>query len=202
MAKDVVGYMFVGNPDPDPRTVKQNLAKQPGVYFVAEFVGTFRVFAAVEHDTLEDLQNAIAGAYWQAGLRSETSELVQSSRLAAPKRGSPSFCGMIRAEVADRDPVDVLDELDARFEGRFYADPNHDHFWYGAAVVTGPYDLLIDLGADSATEIDRIVIKDVRGVAGIHKTVTAHAYLPNNGYRYGKLIPPVGKSARRKRASK
>lgn len=181
-----IGYIFVREPDPDPRTVKQNLAGAPGVYFVAEFVGTFLVFAAVEHATLEDLQNAIAGSYWEAGLRSETSTLVESSRLAAPKRGSPDYCGIIRAEVVDRSPTDVLADLDERFEGRFNADPTHEHFWYGAAVVTGPYDLLIDLGADSRGDIDRMVARDVRAVAGIGKTATAHAYLPGNEIRPGK----------------
>lgn len=186
MPKDEVGYIFIRDPDPDPRTVKKNLAEQPGVYFVAEFVGTFVVFAAVEHDTLEGLQEAIAGAYWQAGLRSETSLIVESSRLSAPKRGSPRHCGIVRATIADRDPVEVLEDLDRTFEERFNADPNHDHFWYGAALVTGSYDLLIDLGADTRREVDRMVIRDVRGVAGIRKTVTAHAYLPGNELRPGK----------------
>jgi hypothetical protein len=186
MPKDEVGYIFIRDPHPDPRTVKENLARQPGVYFVAEFVGTFLVFAAVEFDTFRELQEAIAGIYWQAGLRSETSTIVKSSALAAPKRGSPEYCGLIRATIADRDPVEVLEDLDRTFEERFNADPNHEHFWYGAALVTGAYDLLIDLGADTKGEINGMVARDVRGVPGIRRTVTALAHLPGNELRPGK----------------
>jgi hypothetical protein len=186
MPKDEVGYIFIRDPHPDPRTVKENLARQPGVYFVAEFVGTFLVFAAVEFDTFQELQEAIAGIYWQAGLRSETSTIVKSSALAAPKRGSPEYCGLIRATIADRDPVEVLEDLDRTFEERFNADPNHEHFWYGAALVTGAYDLLIDLGADTKGEINEMVARDVRGVPGIRRTMTALAHLPGNELRPGK----------------
>jgi len=186
MPKDEVGYIFIRDPDPDPRTVKQNLARQPGVYFVAEFVGTFVVFAAVEFDTLQELQEAIAVDYWQAGLRSETSTIIKASPLAAPKRGSPQNCGLVRATIGDRDPFDVLDDLDRTFSERFFADRKHEHFWYGAALVTGAYDLLIDLGADTKGAINEMVAREVRGIPGIRKTVTAHAYLPGNEIRPGK----------------
>jgi hypothetical protein len=186
MPKDEVGYIFIRDPHPDPRTVKQNLAGQPGVYFVAEFVGAFVVFAAVEFDTLQELEEAIAGAYWEAGLRSETSTIVKSSRLAAPKRGSPEYCGLVQATIGDRDPVDVLEDLDQTFEDRFNADPNHEHFWYGAALVTGEFDLLIDLGADTKRRINEMVARDVRRIPGILRTVTSHAYLPGNELRPGK----------------
>lgn len=186
MPKDEVGYIFIRDPYPDPRTVKQNLATQPGVYFVAEFVGTFVVFAAVEFDTLQELQEAISGVYWEAGLRSETSTIVQSSRLAAPKRGSPEYCGLVRATIGDRDPFEVLEDLDRKFEQRFNEDPNHEHFWYGAALVTGGYDLLIDLGADTKGKVNEMVARDVRAVPGIRRTITAHAHLPGNEIRPGK----------------
>jgi hypothetical protein len=119
-------------------------------------------------------------------LRSETSLIVQSSRLAAPKRGSPQNCGLVRATIADRDPFDVLEDLDKKFEQRFNEDPNHEHFWYGAALVTGAYDLLIDLGADTKREINEMVAREVRGIPGIRRTVTAHAHLPGNEIRPGK----------------
>ena len=189
MPKDEVGYIFIRDPHPDPRTVKENLAGKPGVYFVAEFVGTFVVFAAVEHDTLQELQEAIAGVYWEAGLRSETSTIIKASPLAAPKRGSPEYCGLIRATIADRDPFEVLDDLDRTFEGRFHEDPDHEHFFYGAALVTGPYDLLIDLGADTKRQINEMVTREIRTIPGIRRTVTAHAFLPGNAIR-----PPTSAS--------
>lgn len=184
MPKDVVSYVFLTNPDRPPSQAKQDLAETPGCYFVAEFVGTFHVFAALEHDTIQELQ-AASGDYWNAGVRSEFVVLQKPSAVAVPKRGSPIHCAIVRATARD-DPFAVLDRLDETFGGRFEADePDHASFWYAAGIVTGPYDLLIDLGADTHQELMRTIVEDLRGVQGIGKTITAVAFLPGNAIRPG-----------------
>jgi hypothetical protein len=184
IAEDVVAYLFVSHPGRRPSEVKQALADTPdsGIYFVAEFVGAFQVFAALEHDSVASLHAAV-DAMWEAGVRSEYAVIVQPSSIKSPKRGSPRYCAMIRA-TAVRDPFDVLDALDDTFRERFEADePDHETFWYGAAVVTGPYDLLIDLGTDSKVELIRTIREDLRAVTGIGQTITSLADLPGNEIR-------------------
>jgi len=181
MPKEVVSYKLITDPPGPPGDVKRAIARQRGVYFVAQFEGAFKILAAMEHDSLQELQ-ADADAYWEAGIRTETLRLVSSSQIAAPKRGSPTHCAIIRAE-ATADPREVLAALDGAFEGRVGADPDHEHFWYAAAVVTGRYDLLIDLGADSLGELDSIIMDELRPVPGIGRTETSTAYLPGNEIR-------------------
>jgi hypothetical protein len=177
-------YVFMSDLDvgTNPRQVKEAFATRRGVRFVAEFVGSFKIFGAVETATLEDLQNLIAGEYWETGLRSDWSTLVKASELMTPKRGSPDYCAIVRAQPTD-DAIEVLGRLDDRFRERFEADPAHGHFVYGAAVVTGSWDLLIDLGADSRSEVMGLVLDDVRQVSGIGRTQTSLAYLPGNAIR-------------------
>ncbi len=180
-------YGFADHIEPGKtvRQVVEDLARQPGVRFVAQFTGAYLVFAAAEHETLEQAQAAI-GAYVDAGFRTEWSTLVGPSRLDAPKRQSPDYCAIVRAQ-ADGDPERILAAIDDRFEERFRADPAHEHFSYGAGVVTGrDFDLLVDLGADSIDELARTISRELRTVGGVGRTSTSFAYLPGNAVRPGK----------------
>lgn len=167
-----------------PGDVVDDIARQPGVRFVARFAGDFLVFAAVEHSSFEDLQRAVTEPYWEAGLRTEWAVQTKVSQINGPKRGSPDYCAIVRARAL-ADPNDALDALDARFEGPSNEDPAHERFWYGAAVVAGRWDLLIDLGARSHEELSKIVRKDLKTVEGIELGPAARAYLPNNAKRPG-----------------
>lgn len=164
------------------RDAIEEFARKPGVRFVAQFVGAYSIFGAVEFETLEQAQSAIAADYWEAGVRSEWSTLVESSRVLAPKRGSPDHCAIVRAQ-AEGDPRELLRAIDDRFEERALAAA-HTVFSYGAGVVTGKdFDLLIDLGAETLDELVRTVLVDLRGVDGIRRTATSLAYLPGNEIR-------------------
>jgi hypothetical protein len=181
-------YGFTDHVEPGKtvRQMVQDIARQPGVRFVAQFTGSFLVFAAAEHASLGDAQTAIGDAYVNAGLRSEWSQLVVPSRVEAPKRGSPDFCALVRARARD-DPETVLGRIDDAFEERHNADPSHTSFSYGAGVVTGrDYDLLIDLGTDTLHELFRTVKDDLRSVSGLGRTSTATADLRDNAVRPGK----------------
>lgn len=176
-------FMHLLEPGKGIQAVKEEFSRRPGFRFVAQFVGSFVVFGAVELDggDLEGLQKLIAGEYWEAGVRSEWSTLVKGSVYGIPKRGSPDYCAMIRAR-ADGDPVVALDALDAHFGPRVTSqDPD---FHYGAGVVSGRgFDLLIDLGATSLGELHRLVLEDVRRVPGVGTTDSSFAFLPGNEIR-------------------
>lgn len=171
-------------PGKTARQIVQEMAKQPGVRFVARFIGAFPVFAVAEHATLEQAQDAIGEAYVIAGLRTKWSTLLVSG-MSAPKRGSPDYCAIVRVRAAGN-PETVLGAIDARFRDRFTGDPGHERFWYGAGVVTGDdYDILVDLGVESPDELTRTLLQDLRTVEGVGDTSTSVAFLPGNAIRPG-----------------
>jgi hypothetical protein len=148
------------------------------VQFAGRFVGSFVGFGRVVAPDLETLQSWIDGQYWDAGVRSDWSVVVKPSSLSIPKRRSPDYCAMIRVRVAhDVDPEELLDRLDEHYHDTWEA------MGYGAAVVSGgSFDLLVELGADSLPELWSRV-RELRGQAGVARTATAVAFLPNNGLR-------------------
>jgi hypothetical protein len=167
-------YVFVRSPEgSDVDAVKESFAAGPGVQFVAQFVGAFVLFGRVLADDLTSLQAMIKGPYWTSGIRSDWSVNLTGSRDAAPKRGSPPICALVRVE-ATQDPFDLLNHFDDLFLGRVES--------YGAAVVTGEYDVLVDLGADTIEETVDLVV-ELRHSSGIGATATAFADLTENEIR-------------------
>jgi hypothetical protein len=180
-------YIFTNDipPGKTPRDVVNELAEQPGVRFVAQYEGGFKVFCAVTHPNLQVLQERVNDFYWGAGLHTDTFTLVTSG-LAVPKRHSPEFSAIVLAR-ADGDAGTVLGNIDAFFESRAAEDPDHVHFSYGAAVVEGPrFDLLVDLGTDDEDELVRTVREDLLRIEGVGRTTNrARAFLPGNAKRPG-----------------
>jgi hypothetical protein len=166
-------YVFVQHPDGEGiGAVKQAFSEAPGVDFVAQFVGAFTLFGKVLASELGELQTRIDTEYWGRGIRSDWSLNLTTDRTARPKRGSPDFCAMVRAQ-AEGNPFQVIVGLDDEFLGKV------PDLAYGAAVVTGhDYDLLVDLGADTVEEVIQMVIQ-MRKVPGIGRTATALADLSN-----------------------
>lgn len=172
-------------PGKTPKDVVDEVARRQGVRFVAAYSGNFRIFVATEHARFEDLQEEANGSYFEAGLRTEWVRLTKSSRVLAPKRGSPPYSAIVRART-DRVPSEVLRDLDDRFEPRFNDDaPDHATFWYGAGVVTGPWQLLVDLGADVEEELVRTVDEDLATVESLEIMHSGQASLPGNAKRPG-----------------
>ena len=152
--------------------LRSDLASQPGVAFVAQFVGAFQLFARVLVDSMSDLQLRIDGDYRNAGIHSDWSVNLTGDRVAAPKRASPDICALVCAK-ANGDPFQIIEAIDDEFQGSSY----------GAAVVTAAdFDLLVDLGADSLEDVvDRVL--QLRNVEGIGRTATALADLSDNAIR-------------------
>jgi hypothetical protein len=145
--------------------------------FVGQFVGSYAAFARLEVSSFEELQGLIAGDLWEAGVRSEWSTNVASSRLALPKRGSPDYCALVR--IRTQNPFSLLESLDNKFEELI-----GDDYWYGAAVVNGKYDLLVDLGRPSFEELKSALVDDLRGVDGVASSEASFAYLPGNALSF------------------
>jgi hypothetical protein len=176
-------YVFVRHPEGSGiGAVKESFGNAPGVAFVAQFVGAFCLFGRVVADQFTELQGRIDTEYWGAGVRSDWSLNLTADREARPKRGSPDFCAMVRAE-ADGNPFEIIKDLDGQF-----LDQLPDGA-YGAAVVTGDgYDLLVDLGADTPEGAVALVMQ-LRAIPGIARTATAIADLSN-----GNAIRPPEQS--------
>lgn len=155
------------------------------VRFTAQFSGTFIGFVAMLLPGLAEAHELARGAFWEAGMRCETAHIVKESRIMIPKRGSPAVCALVRARA--QDPFAVLDALDDRFGERQEAEwlkPYEEReFNYGAAVVSGTYDLLIDIGSTKHSKTIKLVNEEVRTIPGIDRTVTSFAHLPGNARR-------------------
>jgi len=174
---DVDAYVFVHAFEGRPSAVLGELIGTDGVRFAGRFVGSFVGFGAVVAPDLGTLQSRIDLDYWNVGVRSEWSVVVQPSDREIPKRRSPDFCALVRIRSAGEvDAEALLGDLD-----RFYAD-TWEEVGYGAAVVTGSYDLLVELGGDSLEQLwDRV--RDLRRQPGVGRTATAVAFLPGSALR-------------------
>jgi hypothetical protein len=182
-------YTFIDRVDPGKRIdeVLRDVFEQnrDTVRFTAQFSGTFIGFVAVKLPGLAEAHELARGAFWEAGLRCETAYVIKASRIMIPKRGSPAVCALVQARA--QDPFAALDALDERFGARQEAEwqkPYEEReFNYGAAVVNGTYDLLIDIGSTKHSKTIKLVNEEVRTTPGIDRTVTSFAHLPGNARR-------------------
>ena len=182
------GYVLIDHVDPNKgiREVLDRLFEDnpTTVRFVAQFAGPFIGFVAMTVSDLGEVHALADGPFWEAGLRCETLLVIKRSNLEIPKRGSPDVCAMVRAAADDPDvALDALDETFGPRQDDAKKFPYEDRvFNYGAAIVNGRFDLLIDLGAPNYGDTVGLV-REVRSIPGIRKTVTAFAHLPGNARR-------------------
>ena len=162
----------------EPREVLRQFVALEGVRYAAQFVGSFIAFGAVEVADLGQLHRLMAGGAWKAGVRCEWSVVVKAGVRAAPKRGSPPYCALVRADTVG-DPREVLDSIDAYLDPRL--PPNSEEFRYASAVVNGlGFGLLVEFGSTSLDELYRLILEELRPREGIASTDSAFAFLPDN----------------------
>lgn len=186
---DINAYTFIDHVDTGKRideVLRDVFEQNPDtVRFTAQFSGTFIGFVAMVLPGLAEAHELARGSFWEAGMRCETAHIVRESRLRIPKRGSPAVCALVRARA--QDPFAVLDALDERFgerqEAEWQKPAEEREFNYGAAVVSGTYDLLVDIGTSKHSETIKLVNEEVRTIPGIERTVTSFAHLPGNARR-------------------
>lgn len=182
-------YTLIDHVDPGKRiqdVLRDTFNQNPNtVRFTAQVMGPFIGFVAMRLVGLQEGHELANGAFWDAGVRCETIIVVRPSRIAIPKRGSPDVCALVRAE--SENPDDALEALDDRFGERQEEQMEHPYedrtFNYGAAIVTGRYELLIDVGTPTFQGTKDLVKNEVRTVPGIDRTVTMFAHLPGNARR-------------------
>ncbi len=170
----VYAYVFIEHVDPGAkiRHVLEDFFHQPGVRFVAQVVGSYKAFGAVQAPSIGELHRLVAEEYWNAGIRCKWCvAVVPGPNL--PKHGSPDACAVVRIRT-DGDAVTVLNDLNGRFEG--WTDARH----YGSAVVTGEYDILVSIGSDNFDEVIDAIFGQIRTTPGVASTETAFMYLPGN----------------------
>ena len=183
-------YTFIDHVDPGKRideVLRDVFEQNPStVRFTAQFSGNFIGCVAMMFSDLAEAHELARGAFWDAGVRCDYAHVIKPSRIMIPKRGSPAACALVQAHA--QDPFAVLDALDDRFGERQEAEwlkPYEEReFNYGAAVVSGKYDLLIDIGSTKRSKTIKLVHEEIRTIPGISGTlVDSYAHLPGNARR-------------------
>ncbi len=168
-------FVFIDHvPDGEtPRSLAEKLRgmgrpPEGPVMFASDAVGSYLGFAhlRVEEDDLSGLQDLISGSLWEAGVHCkycvETKVYKDpSERVIGPKRSTPEIIGLVSIGVAPGRVDEVLEQL-----GRAKA-------FKGASVVTGDFDILLQLGGDTLGEVLEAAMGDLQHVDGIRRTSTA-----------------------------
>jgi hypothetical protein len=168
-------FVFIDHvPEGDtPRSLAEKLRgmgrpPEGPVMFASDAVGPYLAFAhlRVEEDDLAGLQDLISGALWERGVHCrhcvETKVYTDpSERVIGTKRSTPEIIGLVSIVVEPGRVDDVLEQL-----GRVKA-------FKGASVVTGDFDILLQLGGETLREVLEAGMGDLQHVDGIRHTSTA-----------------------------
>ncbi len=202
-AKPVDAYVFMHLFEPTPPRegfgfnkiddVLNQFRDKRGVRFAHQFVGSFVAFGAVTVDSLQQLQEMIAGEYWDAGVRSEWSIVVKPGRYDAPHKHSPPFHALVRVRTGTRTANAVLEAIDDAFAPKvdplireYGEDHWRDHFYYASALVSGKgFDILVELADNSLEELTTLIFERIGAIEGVASTDTAFAQIPEQAEAKG-----------------
>lgn len=161
-AEAVAGLRDLGQPPDGP------------VFFASEFVGPYLAFAhlwVADESDLSGLQDLITGPLWELGVHcqycveadvftgTEDGEAVKKGT----KRATPEVIALVSIVVQRGMVGDVLQALG-----------EVPHF-KGASVVTGDFDILMQLGGNDLTELLETALTSLQDIEGIVHTSTAFA---------------------------
>jgi hypothetical protein len=159
-------HMFLFIPweaDPDPASQIAAILQKKGppnregpLHFAAlcEEGSDFAGFAHFSTDNASDVGDLIGAELWNIGIRSDTEiegkVYRDGTNLAAGvKRRSPQFVAVCRIRVQGRRPLDVLDEVGDRYDGK---PP-----FGGGSQLLRRNQILIELVADDRDPLDEAV---------------------------------------------
>lgn len=168
-------FVFIDHvPEADsPYSVAKELRKMGGppdgpVMFASDVVGSYLAFAhlRVEEGDLSGLQDLISGELRQRGVRCRYSIETRaytdpSGRVVGTKRSTPEIIGLVSVVVEAGQVDHVLEQL-----GRLGA-------FRGASVITGDFDILLQLGGETLGEVLEAGMGELQHVEGIVHTSTA-----------------------------
>jgi DNA-binding Lrp family transcriptional regulator len=137
------------------------------VMFAGDVVGSYQVFAhlRVEEGDLSGLLDLINGPLREQGVRCkyavETGTYKKGDRVIGTKRGTPEFIALVAVNVKRGMIASVLDDLGDLDQFR------------GASVVTGDFDILLQLGGETLDEVLEVGAGQLQQIDGIVRTSTA-----------------------------
>jgi hypothetical protein len=167
-------YVFVRNAD---RATINNLrsSKDRRIRFVTELTGPYDAFAAVEMDTLKDLESVMLESVRSAGAHDTDTSIAV--RIPSPELEAAHAVPMgIRRWLVPR-TVECYTRIRVergRADEIFDRVVNLDGF-LGVAIVAGRYDILLALGGDTFHEVNGILLAQLHAIDGIRSTVSSFA---------------------------
>jgi hypothetical protein len=180
-------FVFIDRVEPEgdlrPVINGLNTLGPPTVLFAAEVIGSSIGFVHVRVDDGEDvlprLQDLIFGDLWGRGLRCSHCIELTAGRQGV-KRDTPQIIAISKIRVARRGIADLIRDLEAP------DSPVRDTL-KGISVVTGEWDVLVQLNGDDFDTVRNAVLYDLPQVPGILESDTL--------FTDGAYMPPVAEES-------
>jgi len=174
-------FLFIDHVEPGKtaeQVVEALRAKgKPPVMYASTFVGDYAAFAHVRVETLAELQDLIEGTVWEAGARCAWSLESHTSTFGA-KRKSPGLIALTRIKMHPGSIDEARDQL---------AENPPETGFVGASVITGEYDILLQMTGSSIDEVKSNIQGVLGAIDGVKRTSTAFADGDRTADRYGEI---------------
>jgi DNA-binding Lrp family transcriptional regulator len=149
---------------------------KPPIMYASTFVGDFVAFAHVRARDLRHLQDLMADPIWGAGARCSWHVETRITTLGA-KRKSPGLIALTQVKMRPGTAKEARAVLASRGPQGFV----------GASVVSGHFDILLQMTGDSIEDIEERVEAALSDVDGVIRTSTSFA----DGDRNEELHGPI-----------
>jgi hypothetical protein len=149
---------------------------KPPIWYASTFVGDFVAFAHVRTETIGELQDLIEDEFWNAGVRCTWAVESRIGTFGA-KRKSPGLIALTRIKV--QGSADAFREELVSNEGTGFV---------GASVITGEYDVLLQMTGDEPEDAKANIMGALEPLRdAIVRTSTAFADGDRTARRYGRI---------------
>jgi hypothetical protein len=162
---------------PEQVVERLRLVGKPPIMYASTFVGDFVAFAHVRTESLGELQDLIDGTVWEAGARCKWG-IESPVRTPGVKRRSPGLIALTRIKMRTGTADDARESL---------ADAGGTGF-VGASVLTGEYDILLQMTGDSVDDAKANIMSALAPIRDdVQRTSTAFADGDRTAARYGRI---------------
>jgi hypothetical protein len=149
---------------------------KPPIMYASAFVGDFVAFAHVRARTIRHLQDLMADPIWNAGARCSWHTESPITTLGA-KRKSPGLISLTKVKMRSGTAKAARSVLVSREPQGFV----------GVSVVSGHFDLLLQMTGESIEEIEERLGAALTDIDGVVRTSTSFA----DGDRTEELYGPI-----------
>ncbi|MGH2640701.1 MAG: hypothetical protein ACRDGO_03270 [Actinomycetota bacterium] len=150
---------------------------KPPIMYASTFVGDFVAFAHVRARDIRHLQDLMADPIWNAGARCSWHTESRISILGA-KRKSPGLIALTQVKMRPGTAKAARSMLASRAPQGFV----------GASVVSGHFDILLQMTGSSIEEVEERVEAALSDIDGVVRTSTSFA----DGDRTEEIHGPIG----------